>query len=187
MKPSFGNTDYSYKTKYLWGCKDSAVQLDYPYLLPIASGKETTIKGLYNFSEKYEIKKVGVPTRDYYALLFKTESGDTIYASRRGSVFRVKDDADLKHENYSMSSDDNELYVAHLDCSIARYRVLNQIFVREGDWVGAGQPIAITGGEKYISGTHVRISVYYAYKCLDCGGDNEGRYGYAYVKPKFYL
>lgn len=187
VKPSFGSADYSYKTKYLWGCKDSTAQLDYPYLLPIASGKETTIGGLYNFNERHKIKKTGVPARDYYALSFKTESGDTIYASRRGSVFRVKDDVDLKYENYSMASNDNEIYITHSDCSIARYLVLNEIFVKEGDWVEAGQPIAITGGEKYKSGTHVRFSVYYAYKCLDCEGDNEDWYGYAYVKPKFYL
>jgi murein DD-endopeptidase MepM/ murein hydrolase activator NlpD len=85
-----------------------------------------------------------------------------------------------------MATEDNEMYIIHKDCSYAWYSVLNEILVKEGQEVEAGEPIAIVGGDKYAQGNHVRLSVLFSYFCDTCE-NGKGAYGSAYLKPKFYL
>lgn len=176
------NFAYSYK-RYM-GCINAKPDLDYPYLLPVAHGTQTQMKLLNNFSEKHDLKN-RMLIKDWYSMAFQTNQGDTVYAARQGIVCSVKDDGELEGEGYSMSTKENCVYLYHKDCTFARYSVLNEIFVKKGQVVEAGQPIAVTGGEKYDGGCHLRLSVSYLF---DNKKENEDMpVGRAFVTPKFYV
>jgi hypothetical protein len=153
-------SNFRFSYRYVKGCIKPNVKMDYTYLLPVASAKEVQSQELDYFLKRY----LNDPEpQDWYAISIKMKAGDTVYASRRGLVTEVKDDANLKESGYSMASADNFIEVYHGDCSFARYQVLKDksIFVKAGQLVEAGDPIAIVGGEKYISGPHLRFCVYY--------------------------
>ncbi len=181
----FSTPDYNYTYSYRWGCLNTNPDTDYPYLIPVSEGKGTRVGMLTLFNKTYNLREK-VPSKNYYAISFSTAMGDTVFASRGGTVFNTKNNANLKHENYSMATDENEIYIAHKDCTRARYSVLNEIFVKEGQKIEAGAPIAIAGGDKYTQGSHVRFCVMYSYLCDTCK-NGDSAYGNVYVHPKFYL
>lgn len=181
QEKSYGSPNYSWTYSYWWGCNNAKPDLEYPYLMPIGNKKEVKIRGLYLFSATSK-----TPVRNYYAISFSANKGDTVFAARRGTVFNLRSNADLKHDKYSMTTEDNHIYIIHKDCSYAWYKVLDEVLVKEGQKVEAGEPIAIVGGSKYEQGNHVRFSVMYPYFCDSCN-HNAGDYGLEYVKLKFYL
>ncbi|MDR2937988.1 MAG: M23 family metallopeptidase [Prevotellaceae bacterium] len=182
--PRKENANYRYSYRYWWGCRNPKVETDYPYLIPVGKNGETKVSKLVLINKKYGMKEK-VPAKSYYATSFYAPKGDTVYAARRGTVFNLKNDVDLKYSGYTMSTEENAVHIMHKDCSYAWYSVLSQILVKDGQEVEAGQPIAIVGGDKYASGNHVRFSVIHSYYCDTC--DNRaGAYGKAFVKPKFY-
>ncbi|MCL2649554.1 MAG: M23 family metallopeptidase [Candidatus Azobacteroides sp.] len=178
--------DLAYTYNCFMGDCNAKPVFDYPYLLPISQNKETEIGLLDNFSEKHNMKR-NMKTKDWYAIQFKTNKGDTIYAVRRGVVCDVKDDAELEYNDYSMSTKDNQITICHQDNTFARYSVLSEVLVKKGQEVEAGEPIAITGGEKYASGYQVRLSISYLYKIDNPEKEDDLPVGSAYVTPRFYL
>lgn len=153
-------SDFRFNYRYVKGCIKPKVNTGYTYLLPVASGKEVQSHEMDYFLKTYMNEPA---PKDWYAIAIKMKAGDTVYASRRGTVTEVKDNANLKESGYAMASADNYIEVYHADCSFARYQVLKDksIFVKAGQFVEAGDPIGIVGGEKYVMGPHLRFCVYY--------------------------
>jgi len=157
---------------------------EFVYLLPVGSGKTTKAQPL----EFLQVGSAPKP-KDYYALIFKVNAGDTIYAARRGIVYLVKDAANLSGEGYTYSSKDGLIEIFHEDCSFGHYQVFDKSLVKEGQQVEAGDPIAIAGGEKYVSGAHVRFYVYYNFEQKFDKKYNDGtdvKNYWAYVPLVFY-
>jgi hypothetical protein len=153
-------SNFRFSYRYVKGCVNPKVNMGFTYLLPVASGKEVQSHEMEYFLKRF----LNDPEpQDWYAISIKMKAGDTVYASRRGTVTVVKDDAYLKESGYAMASADNHIEVYHEDCSFARYQVLKDksIFVKPGQFVEAGDPIGIVGGEKYVSGPHLRFCIYY--------------------------
>jgi hypothetical protein len=152
----------AYWLKWIKGCTDPKPDTNYTYLLPVAPGKEARASELY-----YIAKRFGGETepKGWYALGFHVHSGDTVFAARSGRVIETLEDADLKDTSISYARGENFVEICHNDCSFAKYRVFkdSSIFVHAGDWVVAGQPIGIAGGDSYASGPQVQFSVYYNY------------------------
>ena len=184
IDPSKSST-FKYSYKYVKGCVNPKIDNSFTYLLPIAAGKETEPFSLtyFQINEQYPEPK------DYYAVGFKTNIGDTIFAARRGIVSAIRDTANLKFSDYSYSSVDNYIEIFHKDCSFGMYKVFKKSLVSLGQTVEAGDPIAIAGGDKYISGPHFRFWVYYNYEqklqIKNKDGNSVIKY-WAYVPLVFY-
>ncbi len=151
-------TAFKLSYSYMKGCINPDVNLDYIYLLPIGKGKETQIFGF----EYLSINAKDPEPKNWYAAGFKMAWRDTVFAARRGTVTSMRDTTILKLSDYGYSSDDNYIEIAHDDCSFGMYEVLSGVLVRLGQRVEAGEPIGLAGGEKYVMGSHIRLSVKYS-------------------------
>jgi hypothetical protein len=181
------NFQYHFQTAK--GCLHPKADTGFTYLLPIAPGKEARIFELSYIGAKY----VGESKpKDYYVIGVHMHSGDTIYAARRGRVVEVKDDANITDSGISYDREENYVDIVHDDCTFGKYTVFrdSSIFVHPGDWIEAGQPLGIVGGERYTAGPHVRFSVRYHLdqEILDKDGQPAGRKEpWAYVPMNFWV
>jgi len=180
-------SNFRFNYRYIKGRIKPKIDFGYSYLLPVAPGKEVESHEMDYFLKRFNNDPA---PQDWYAISIKMKVGDTVFASRRGVVTEVKDDANLNESGYTMASADNYIEVYHEDCSFARYQVLKDknIFVKAGQIIEAGDPIGIVGGERYVNGTHLRFCVYYTID-KDAFADYEqtGRKGrFAYVPLQFW-
>lgn len=153
----YQNSSFQYSIAYINGCMNPEINSEINYLLPVGKGKITK-----TFPIDYlKINERTTEPKDYYAVGFIMEEGDTIFAARRGVVCSLRDTSSLSYTGYVYSSDDNYIEIFQQDCSFARYQVLSKSLVIVGQHVEAGDPIAIAGGENYTTGIHVRFLVYY--------------------------
>ncbi|HTQ26762.1 MAG TPA: M23 family metallopeptidase [Puia sp.] len=151
---------FNYRIGYNKGCMHPAFNPDFTYLLPIAPGKEV---------QAYEMQNPGISQaggqdqKDWYVIRLKMNPGDTLYAARRGTVTAVEVDNSQNDEGQASAGFENYIEIVHRDCSFGHYGVLrkNSAFVKPGQFVEAGQPIGLVGGDKYGRGSEARFSVYY--------------------------
>jgi len=150
---------FNYKVGYHKGCLHPPVNTDFTYVLPIRPGKEAQV---------YEISNAGPGTTTsdqlkFYAIRLRMKPGDTIYASRRGTVTEVNTSSSQNDAGTVSTEGWNYAEVVHADCSFARYGVLKKdgSFVRPGQFVEVGDPIGLVGGDQYGRGSDIRLSVYY--------------------------
>jgi hypothetical protein len=179
---------FQYRHKAYKGCPSPRVDTSFTYLLPIAPGKGTRIVELLSLAQEYGDE---APPKDWYSLSLHVQAGDTVYAARRGRVTNTSEHADLQDSGYRYSAEDNYIEIEHSDCSFGKYSVFRDdaIFVHPGDWVEAGQPIGIAGGDKYAAGPQVRFSVFYHLEqdVLDKDGHATGKTrNWAYVPLYFW-
>lgn len=150
-------TSFRFNSGYHVGCINPDVDENFIYLLPIAQAKKTQTFEL----DYFKINKSAPEPKNFYALGFLMPLGDTIFAARRGVVSDLKDGANLAHSNYEFTTTDNFIQIFHDDCSFGIYEIFQKSLVKRGQEVEAGDPIAISGGEKYEVGPHFRFEVYY--------------------------
>jgi hypothetical protein len=185
LKPINANvkTNFNYTSSYIRGCTKTNIDKDFKYLLPIGNGKITKPSNLSFF----KLSENDPEPKDWYALSFKMDSGDTIFAARRGIVCTVKDTENIQYTGISMSTQENVIEIFHNDCTFGRYNVLKKSLLKEGQEVEAGDPIAIAGGENYTSGVHLRFQVYYNFEQLFDNKDSKVKKHYwAYVPLVFH-
>ncbi len=180
--------DFRYKTTSFPGRTDKKPDYDYPYLIPVKHGKRSHIDKQSYIGEKYGGYD---PPKNWYSLSIKTNSGDTIYAARQGVVYDVNDNMESGIEkDLHYSKNRNSLSVQHKDGTSANYQMFQNggIFVANGDFVYAGDPIGIIGGDNYRYGSHLSFSVYYYdyYPKIKDGMETEEHFGYAYVPIDFH-
>lgn len=191
LKPTgtSGTPNFNYSYSFRKGCLNSKPEVDFPYLLPIQADKTAQSFELYNISEKYANESA---PKDWYALGIKTTEGDTIYASRKGVVGEVvSDQKEVSGENVSFNRNINFIEIQQEDCTFAKYELFkeNGVFVKVGEPVQAGQPLGVIGGRNFSSGSHVRLSVYYAYvETVKKEGKDTNKKNYsAYVPIQFWI
>jgi hypothetical protein len=182
------SSHFQFHHKSYKGCPSPKIDTGFTYLLPVAPGKAARVSELSSIAEEYGNE---APPKDWYSLSIHVQSGDTVYAARRGRVTNTREHADLQDSGYSYSAEDNYIEVEHNDCTFGKYSVFRDeaIFVHPGDWVEAGQPIGIAGGDKYDSGPQVRFSVFYHLEqdVLDKNGNSTGKTrNWAYVPLYFW-
>lgn len=187
LKPEDINVPYSfnYTYKYIKGCNCPKIKQDFVYLLPVASGKETEAFELSFF----KINDQDPEPKDFYAIGIKMEYGDTVYSARRGIITQIRDTTQLNRTGYSFASKDNFIEIVHNDCSFGKYQVLSKVLVNVGQTVEAGEPIGLAGGDKYVSGSHVRFWVYYNFEQKVEAKSKDGTHRtiyWAYVPLTFY-
>jgi len=157
-------TRFSWHYRFFKGVTNPKPDTNFVYLLPVAPNKTTRIFELYYVAKQFG----GEPEpKGWYSIGLRVHSGDTVYAARSGRVVETQEKSDIQDTSNSISYTSGENYVEifHKDNTFGRYRVFrdSSIFVHPGDWVEAGQPIGIAGGDKYASGPQVQFSVMYNY------------------------
>ncbi|MBS1660177.1 MAG: M23 family metallopeptidase [Bacteroidetes bacterium] len=177
---------FNHRFRYFKGyLSDKKVDTAYTYLLPIPPGRETHIYELNYIASEFNNQP---QPKGWYALSLHVHSGDTIYAARRGIVTETRDDAELQDSGYTFAGKDNYVEVSHEDCTFGRYTAFrdSSIFVKPGEFVEAGQPIGIAGGDKYAGGPQVRFAVYYHLEQeIQVNGEPKTIY-LAYIPLKFW-
>ena len=180
--------DFRYNSTSSSGRTDKKPDYGYPYLIPVQHGKKYKVD-----KQSYLGKTYGNydPPKNWYSLSIKTNSGDTIYAARQGVVYDVNDNMESGSEkNISYSQNINSLRIQHKDGTSASYKPFQNggIFVSNGDFVYAGDPIGVIGGENYEYGSHLSFSVFHYdyYPKTKEGKETEEYFNYAYVPVDFH-
>ena len=168
---------FKYQSTFQKGCIHPNVSLDFIYLLPITPGTQ---------SQVYEMSPVkSSDSGSWYVLRLKMKSGDTIYAARKGIVNDIQDQNGANDAGQASIGKENFIEIVQPDCSFARYGILrkNSALVKPGQWVKAGQPIGLVGGDAYGRGSDLRFSVYYYQE--DSGMLNETAISH-YIVPQIW-
>lgn len=159
MGEESSSRSYNYKYRYYRGRYNCRPKLDYPYLLPVATGKELGVTRLNNLDELFGKADVD----SILGLSFYYEGLDTIRAIRSGQVVQV----DYKKQGskeakgslvYNRGSSDI-VFVEHDDGTIVRYICITatDVLVEPGDRIIVGQPLAVftKEGERQGLGIHL--------------------------------
>jgi len=181
-------TSFQYNFRSIKGCKRPQVDTAVVYLLPASPGKQVSGTQLTYLGKQFAGQE---EPKDWYSLAIKMSSGDTVFAARRGTVSAVRSDAAPMGTHLGFNRDDNMVEINHADCSFATYTVLRpkSIFVRPGQFVEAGTPLGIVGGENYDYGPHLRFAVHYNYEApvIKNGQPTDEKHYWAYVPVRFWL
>ena len=181
-------TSFRYNVSFTKGCKQPKVDTAVVYLLPASPGKRVSATELAYIGKLYAGE---ADPKDWYSLAIKMNSGDTVFAARRGTVSAVRSDAAPMGTHLGFNRDDNMVEINHADCSFGTYTVFRPkgIFVKLGQFVEAGTPLGIVGGENYDFGPHVRFAVHYNYEApvIKNGQPTDDKHYWAYVPVRFWL
>jgi hypothetical protein len=150
---------FKYQTANHKGCLYAQADTSFVYLLPISVGKEAQAYVMDNGKSPAGEDEA----KNWYVIRIKMNPGDTIYSARRGMVTEVDDKDGTNDAGKGSIGSENFVEINHADCSFGRYGVLRKgsALVHAGQFVEAGTPIGIVGGDKFGRGSEVRFSVYY--------------------------
>jgi hypothetical protein len=156
-------TSFRYRYRYIYGAVNPRnVDVGFVYRLPFSLSASKVAIELSNFNDVH----LGGDSsyENFKAFMFEMNRADTVYAARKGTIVRVIDEHDpiIGMGGVSMNSENNQVLVDHTDGTKAWYSVLEKgsIFVKPGDKVYPGTPIALAGtfdGEVY----QMRFGLYY--------------------------
>ncbi|MCA0133687.1 M23 family metallopeptidase [Winogradskyella alexanderae] len=151
------STDYvTFKGSF--GNPNSIVDSEYRYSLPYSKGKRYKI--VQSFGGKFSHNR----PQSRYAIDFNTKIGDTITASRSGTVFYVKEDSNEYCRTRKCVDKGNKVLILHNDGSMAHYVHLKQngALVATGDKVEEGQAIALSGMTGFTTTPHLHFVLFKA-------------------------
>ena len=100
-----------------------------------------------------------IASRSRSAYDFDMTIGDTVLASRSGTVFAVRDNFD---DATRVCGQENWVFVQHADGTAMQYVHLTRrgALVRTGDAVVQGQPIGLSGDSGCSSGPHLHVALF---------------------------
>ena len=186
---------FKYTVNYTKGCINPVVDTNFTYILPIAPGKESQVYIMENSQQANTgdgsaAQEIRPKSKNWYVIRMRMKPGDTIYSARRGTVTEVDDRSGLNDSGVASAGTENYIDISHADCSFGHYGVLrkNSALVKAGQFVEAGTPIGLVGGDKYGRGSEARFSVYYNIESEDsknAGGNNRNVY-WEYVPLKLW-
>ena len=132
-----------YGYTYYAGIAFRKAPIDYlHYILPVSPGKTTRVTKVASLSDLLGQKS----DTQFYAQGFTYNLGDTICATRAGTVYNIDDQLKQgKGGDTLFTSNRNKIYIQHKDGTLGYYTFLSPIksLVKNGDFVIPGQPVAI--------------------------------------------
>ena len=145
---------FKYSISFRKCCLLTSPATAWPYLLPIAPGKET---------QAYITETHTDETYSQYAIRLRMKPGDTIFAARRGIVTAIDVGSAQNDAGVTGTEAWNAIEIFQGDSTFAEYGVIKKdgALVRPGQTVEAGAPIGLVGGDAYGRGSEARLSVYY--------------------------
>jgi hypothetical protein len=96
----------------------------------------------------------------YRGVSFSLEETTPILAPRKGVVVSMRMDAEAKGENLSFTTEENFIELYHLDGTFTKITVLKagSEQVKLGQQVFPGDTLALSAGENYAQGPHIRVT-----------------------------
>lgn len=181
---------YSFKYNYARGVLNPKIDTTFEYLLPVSSGKTVQV-----FDSNYLFKELldGAEPKNWKAISFRLDEGDTIFAMRKGVVVDVIDGYNPDPTQlHSYNSRSNSVLVEQTDGTLAFYGVLKNgsIMVRPGDAVLPHTALALAG--TFDVGQNTQCTVYVDYLSDDNFKDvdkmtlGNRRFFYSFINPLFY-
>jgi len=128
--------------------------LDYEYRLPFKRGKKYEVT--QSFNGKYSHSTV----ESKYAIDFRLEVGEIVYAAREGTVVKVIDWF-TKKGGRELTKAANKIVIMHPDGTYGTYAHLTYkgAFVKEGEEAKRGQKIGVSGLTGHTRGPHLHFVV----------------------------
>ncbi|MDB5209343.1 MAG: hypothetical protein JWQ30_170 [Sediminibacterium sp.] len=162
---------------------------NFVYLLPGSPGNRLRISRV-----SYIGDRLGQKSQDNFSAIgFVYKLGDTICASRAGTIYDCSDEIKEGEKGTEWyKRDRNRISIQQKDGTLANYSIVSpiQLLVAAGDYVVPGQPLAVFNkeSEKY----HVFFSVYYLDEkkiLVDNANSNAEKLpnAYTYISTAFYL
>ncbi|GAA4816668.1 M23 family metallopeptidase [Litoribaculum gwangyangense] len=135
-----------------------SIKLDKDFLFKLPFPKNKKYKVIQSFGGKFSHN---LP-HSKFAIDFNLEIGDTITAARNGKVFYVKEDSKKHGKTRDFIKYANKINILHDDGTIADYAHIdfNGALVEVGDYVEAGQPIALSGLTGFTTTPHLHFVVF---------------------------
>jgi murein DD-endopeptidase MepM/ murein hydrolase activator NlpD len=129
---------------------------NYLYKFPFPSKKK--YKVIQSFGGKFSHNL----SHSKYAIDFNLKIGDTITAARSGVVVFIKEDSKKHGKTRDFIKYVNKINILHDDGTIADYSHIdyNGTLVNVGDYVEAGQPIALSGLTGFTTTPHLHFVVF---------------------------
>jgi murein DD-endopeptidase MepM/ murein hydrolase activator NlpD len=127
------------------------------YRLPFESGRTFRVDQGYH-------GKLTHKGRDEYAVDFVMRKGTSVCAARAGVVVDLRESSKTGGSSERFRDQANYVCIAHADGTIAEYHHLHYegVLVELGEYVEAGQRIALSGNTGYSTGPHLHFGVYSA-------------------------
>ena len=151
------NHSYAYSYTWIIGSVDAVHDDTYKYRLPFARGTSHRVSQGYNGAYTHK-------GRSKYAIDFAMDVGTKIYASRDGTVVKLKENSNKGGIGKEFSSHGNYVTIEHSDNTLATYYHLKQdgVVVKIGDKVSKGAFIAYSGNTGNSSGPHLHLAIFKA-------------------------
>jgi murein DD-endopeptidase MepM/ murein hydrolase activator NlpD len=126
------------------------------YLIPVPEG--TSVKAVTNNPLEKTMGKE-IEGNSYRGVSFNFEESTPILAPRKGIVASLKMDVQAKGNNLSFTSEENFIELYHEDGTFTKITVLKagSEQVKLGQQVFPGDTLALSAGENYSQGPHVRV------------------------------
>jgi murein DD-endopeptidase MepM/ murein hydrolase activator NlpD len=146
--------DFQFDYRYAKGDPLNVCPGDIAYFFPFEYGSSRQVSQGYNgrFSHRGNLA---------YSLDFPMPEGTIVTAARDGYVVEVKQDSNAHGRSHYYDNMANYVRVYQADGTFATYMHLKQYgaFVKPGDYVNAGQPIALSGQTGRVTGPHLHFDV----------------------------
>ena len=123
------------------------------YLIPVPEGTMLEVVLINPLGEENE-------ANSYRGVSFSLEETTPILAPRKGVVVSMRMDAEAKGENLSFTTEENFIELYHLDGTFTKITVLKagSEQVKLGQQVFPGDTLALSAGENYAQGPHIRVT-----------------------------
>ena len=146
---------YRYGYRVIPGEPDSRPRSDYPYQLPVPTGRPFTIS--QSFFGRYS----HTDPQSQYAVDIVMPEGTPVHAARDGVVMEVANDFFTGGQDAKYLDRANVIRILHDDGTMAVYAhlQLETAQVSPGAWVRTGQHIANAGNTGFSSGPHLHFAI----------------------------
>ncbi|MDN3205009.1 M23 family metallopeptidase [Algoriphagus sediminis] len=156
-------TSYRYSYSYSKGNMLAKIKEDPVYLIPVADGQMVRAMQMTHIENQLQPKEYN---SNYVGVSFHFETPTVIVAPRKGVISDMRMSYEAKEGEFRYDGKDNFIEIYHEDGTFTKLAVLKKDSqkVELGDEVFPGQELALSAGENYSSGTHVRMSTFKSVK-----------------------
>jgi murein DD-endopeptidase MepM/ murein hydrolase activator NlpD len=148
---------YSFTRSSVIGSAEAVPDDSCVYLLPYAAGASFRVSQGYHGAFSHT-------GPDEYAIDWGMPEGTPVHAAREGLVVQAKDDMDRGGASPKYEKFANCVMIQHPDGTVGIYGHLKKggCQVKVGDYVQAGEVIALSGNTGYSNGPHLHFAVFKA-------------------------
>jgi len=155
LKIKGAKASYNYSWHWIMGSKNVQHTDTFLYTLPYKKGSAYMVSQGYNGTKTHKGTSA-------YSIDFAMPIGTKVYAARKGTVVKLKDDSAAGGYDKKYASSGNYVRIMHIDGTFATYYHLKQrgVLVSIGQKVSQGEALGYSGNTGYSSGPHLHFSVF---------------------------